>query len=216
MALTLVALVAVRATPETAPAGRGRPFTWPSVPAPIRRDFARVGLTGAAVWAVAALFLSVVPSYAGDLLRSDNRALFGAIAAIMLGTWCVAQVAARRRRAPRANQAAGLLCLAAGLGALVAAFPSGSLVLVLAAALLAGAGHGLAFAGAQEEVNAIAPPDRRGEVTSAFYTCIYGGVAISIIGLGLLPLGLSDAVAVFAAVIGTAAVATAAWHRRRG
>ena len=214
IALTLAAIVAVLTTAETAPVGRGRSFTWPHVPRAIRTSFARVGVTGAAVWAVAALFLSVVPSYAGDLLDSDNRALFGAIAAIMLGTSCVAQFAARRRRAPRADQAAGLIALAAGLAALVVAFPTRPLVLVVAAALLAGTGHGLAFAGAQEEVNEIAPPARRGEVTSAFYTCIYGGVAISIIGLGLLPLSLSDAVAVFASVIGGTALLTSAWHRR--
>ena len=51
-------------------------------------------------------------------------------------------------------------------------------------------------------------------MTSAFYTCIYGGVAVSIIGLGLLPLSLSDAVAVFASVIGGTALLTSAWHRR--
>jgi MFS family permease len=212
--LTLGAIGAVLTTAETAPPGRGRSFTAPHVPRAIRSSFTRAGLTGAAVWAVAALFLSVVPSYASDLLDSDNRALFGAIAALMLGTSCVAQFAARDRRAPRATQAAGLIVLAAGLAALVTAFPTRSLVLVLASALLAGAGHGLGFAGAQEEINEIAPPARRGEVTSAFYTCIYGGVAVSIIGLGLLPLSLSDAVAVFASVIGGTALLTSAWHRR--
>ena len=212
--LTVGAIAAVLTTAETAPPGRGRSFTAPHVPRAIRSSFARAGLTGAAVWAVAALFLSVVPSYASDLLDSDNRALFGAIAATMLGTSCVAQFAARRRRTPRATQAAGLIALAAGLAALVVAFPTRSLVLVLASALLAGAGHGLGFAGAQEEINEIAPPAQRGEVTSAFYTCIYGGVAVSIIGLGLLPLSLSGAVAVFASVVGGTALLTSAWHRR--
>ena len=160
------------------------------MPRAIRSPFARAGLTGATVWAVAALFLSVVPSYAERPARQRQPALFGAIAAIMLGTSCVAQFAARGRRTPRATQAAGLIVLAAGLAALVTAFPTQSLVLVLASALLAGAGHGLGFAGAQEEINEIAPPAQRGEVTSAFYTCIYGGVAVSIIGLGLLPLSL--------------------------
>jgi hypothetical protein len=62
-----------------------------------------------------------------------------------------------------------------GLVALVAAFPAHSLALVLAAALLGGVGHGMAFLGAQQNLNAIAPPDRRGEVTAAFFVCIYLG-----------------------------------------
>ena len=49
------------------------------------------------------------------------------------------------------------MLLAAGLVALVVAFPPHSLVL-LAAALLTGAGHGIAFLGAQAQLNAAAPP----------------------------------------------------------
>jgi MFS family permease len=109
----------------------------------------------------------------------------------------------------------GLALLACGLVALVVAFPLHSLPVVLAAALLAGAGHGLAFLGAQTEVNQIAPPDRRGEVTAAFMSCIYGGVAVSVIGAGVISTSaqsLYTAVAVFAAVVGATAVLTAAWH----
>src|SRR4051812_15457207 len=47
----------------------------PSVPAPIRRRFTRASLTCASAWAVGALFLSVVPSYASKLLETSNLAL---------------------------------------------------------------------------------------------------------------------------------------------
>ena len=67
--------------------------------------FARVSITGAAVWAVAALFLSVVPSYAADLLDTSNLALLGAVSAVALATSCVG--ADRRPALARARPHAG-------------------------------------------------------------------------------------------------------------
>jgi MFS family permease len=219
----VVALIVIAATcvaalsiPEPAQASGRWEIQRPSVPSTIRVGFARASLTGAAVWAVAALFLSVVPSYAAKLLDTDDLALLGAIAATMLATSCATQWLASGRASVGA-QPAGLAVLACGLIALVAAFPLHSLAVVLAAALLAGAGHGLAFLGAQIEVNHLAPADRRGEVTAAFMSCIYGGVAVSVIGVGVVSSSLSlfTAVAAFAAAIGATAVLTAGWHLAR-
>jgi len=56
----------------------------------------------------------------------------------------------------------------------------------------AGAGHGLAFLNAQEELNHIAPQERRGEVTAVFIACIYFLVASAVIGTGLLDLRFFD------------------------
>src|SRR3954452_3132590 len=50
----------------------------PGVPPAIRVLFVRIGVTGAVAWAVMAIFLSVVPSYAADLLDTSNLALLGA------------------------------------------------------------------------------------------------------------------------------------------
>ena len=100
----------------------------PSVPAEIRTLFLRASLTGAAVWAVASTFLSVVPSYAGELLDTANLALLGAVSGTMLATSCAAQIAVRKRPPAHArDQAVGLLLLAVGLVALVLAFPANSL-----------------------------------------------------------------------------------------
>ena len=188
----------------------------PSVPPEIRVLFARVSVTGAAVWATAALFLSVVPSYAADLLDTSDLALLGAIAATLLTVSCAAQIAARRWGAHARMQAVGLVLLAIGLLALVLAFPARSLALLLVAGLLTGAGHGIAFLGAQAQLNLAAPPDRRGEVNAAFYTLIYLGVATTVISTGLVTLTapLSTAITSFAVVTGTIALATAAWHAR--
>jgi uncharacterized membrane protein len=102
----------------------------------------------------------------------------------------------------------------AGIAALVTAFPTRSLTLVLVGAGFAGAGLGLAYFGAQTEVNRIAPPERRGEVTAAFITCQYVFVSITAIAVGLLSDAASLAAAVRAAgiVIAVKAASTAAWH----
>jgi MFS family permease len=116
----------------------------------------------------------------------------------------------------RAAQAVGLGLLAVGLAGLllVAVFPS--LGLLLASALVAGAGHGLGFLNAQHELNELAPRLRRGEVTSAYICCIYLVVVASVVGSGLLALAwpLSTAVAVVAVVLAVAAAGVAAWQLR--
>ncbi len=221
--VTGVLLAGVLALPRM-PGGTGAAWRIqrPDVPPEIRADFARFALTAAAAWAVAGLYLSVVPSYTGSLLDTSNLALEGAITAVMLLASCAAQVMVRGSGRPERDQSVGLALVVVGLVALVAAFPAHSLALILAAALLGGVGHGMAFLGAQQDLNAIAPPERRGEVTAAFFVCIYLGVAISVIGVGVVATlsSLETAVAVFAIVTGAAAVAAIAWHgavvRRRG
>jgi MFS family permease len=218
LSLTLLGALAVLRIPEPGAVVAGR---WtvqrPHVPREIRVRFVRLSVTSAAVWAICALFLSVVPSYAAELLDTHNLALLGSIAGLILAASCVAQLAARHITAFARAQAAGLTLAALGLAALVAAFPAHSLPLLLAAAVLAGTGHGIAFLAAQSELNVAAPPGSRGEVNAAFYTLTYLGVAASVIGTGLLTLAiaLSTAVTIFAATIGLVLLATAAWHIKR-
>jgi MFS family permease len=213
----VVATVAALAIPEPGRVRGGRvTITRPSVPAEIRTLFLRTSVTGAAVWATAAFFLSVVPSYAAELLDTANLALLGAVSAVMLAASCVAQIAARGRSDHARMQAVGLVLLAIGLVALVLAFPTRSLLVLLAAGLFAGAGHGVAFLGGQAQLNLAAPPDQRGAVNAAFYTLIYLGVAAGVVSTGLLTLeiALSTAVTVFGVVVAAVAVLNALWHLR--
>jgi MFS family permease len=215
MAAALAAAIAVLACPEPPHRTGAWRLQIPVIPDGEGAAFARAALTASAVWSVAALFFAVGPTYSASLLSSHNLVLLAAIATVMLATSCVAQVVALRRRpAPATIEPLGLLLLALGLGTLVAAFPLHSLALLLLAGMLAGAGHGLGFLGSQIEINILAPDERRGEVTAAFVTVIYLGVAISVIGVGLLSerFSLFVAFAVFAAAISAVALATAASH----
>lgn len=212
---TVLIAAAVWRIPEPSnPSGEWR-LQRPSVPRAIRSRFARVSLSCAAVWAVGALFLSVVPSYAAALLDTRDLALLGAISAGMLAVACLLQAVGQRSGiAPQRAQPVGLALLIVGIAALVTAFPTRSLALVLAGAALAGAGLGLTYFGSQTEINRIAPPERRGEVTAAFITCQYAFVSATAISVGLVSDAASLAAAVRAVglVIAVAAAITALWH----
>jgi hypothetical protein len=165
------------------------------------------------VWATLALFLSIVPSYAGELLGTRNLALLSAIAALALVASGAAQVTVARARKRRRPEAPALVLLSAGLVALTVAGPAASLALLVAAAIAAGAGHGSAFVGAQQELNDLAPPERRGEVTAAFIACIYFVVAAAVIASGLLDvrLSLSASVGAVAASLAALTLGCATW-----
>src|SRR5919202_602838 len=215
VAVTAAAIAGVLKVGEPRPASGEWRLQKPSVPAAIRAGFARSCVTCGSVWAVGALFLSVVPSYAADLLDTSDLALLGAISAVMLALACLAQAGSLRGAiTPDRAQPLGLCLLIAGIAALLAAFPLHTLALVLVAAVLAGAGLGLGYFGSQSTINRLAPADRRGEVTAAFITCIYLGVSFTAIGTGLLgdALSLETAVAIAGGVVAVLAAAATAWH----
>jgi MFS family permease len=213
--VTVVAAAGVLWLPEPSqPAGSWR-LQLPRLPHGSLAGFLRASLTAACVWAVAAMFLSVVPSYSGRLLSTHDLALLAAISASMLIASCAAQALSMRRAlTPPVAQALGLALLVCGLAALVAAFPLHALALLLAAAALTGAGHGVGFLGAQTEINELAPDRERGAVTAAFVVCIYAGVACAVLGVGLLTerVSLFAAVAALAGAVAAAAVAGGVWN----
>ena len=217
LGVTVVAAVATLWLPEPF---EGEREPWrierPRVPAELRADFARVSITAATVWATLALFLSIVPSYVRSTLGTHNLALIAVIATAALIASCGAQIAAQRfEGSRRRDQAVGLVLLGAGLGALIVAAPLNSLALMLVAASAAGAGHGLAFLNAQQELNDLAPQQRRGEVTAAFISCIYFLVATAVISSGLLDewFTLSLSVGTVATVLAALAGSLAIWQR---
>ncbi|HZP73125.1 MAG TPA: MFS transporter [Gaiellaceae bacterium] len=215
---TACAAVATWRLPEQSGGGNEKwRAQWPRVPGAIAAPFARVGITAGLAWGALALSLSIVPSYAANLGTSSLAAL-GALAAIALAASCSAQVVTQRLRPDVGRaQALGLVVIALGLALLALASPVRSLTLLVAAAIATGVGHGLAYLAAQDELNALAPAERRGEVTSAFVCCIYALVATAVISTGLLDLDLSlqTAVAGTAAMLAVTALAVAGWQVRR-
>ena len=193
--------------------GEGEPWRvqLPRVPRELRGPFRRVAVGAGIAWASAALYLSIVPSYAQRLLHTHDLALVAALAAVALVSSCAAQIVSQRRHpSVQGSQAVGLALVAVGMVTLVAASPAGSLALLVAGSVLAGTGHGVTVLNAQEELNDLAPGERRGEVTAAFIACIYFVVAAAVIGSGLLDSRLSLAAAVGAVAVGLAVLGSAA------
>jgi hypothetical protein len=88
------------------------------------------------------------------------------------------------------------------------------MALLIVGAALAGTGHGAAYPAAQDELTRIAPADQRAEVSAAFYVCVYLGVSLPVIGIGILAdlTTLFTSVTMFATVTGVCSLALAAWH----
>jgi MFS family permease len=182
----------------------------PGVPEGVRFAFALGSGACFVGWAVAGLYIALVPSYVESLLDVRNLAVGGAPVALMLAAACAAQVALRGL-APRRAIACGMAAQVAGMAAIVAAVPASAVWLLLAGALLDGAGLGLAFMGGLGLVGRVAPAESRAEVLSACYVVTYLGESLPVLGVGYGAdyLGLFPAVAAFAAVIGVLGLLTA-------
>lgn len=189
----------MRLFPHDAGSGRRWRPRRPSVPAEIRRGFAAAASSAFLAWAVASLFLSLVPSYIVEAAHTRNAALIGAAAAAMLACSAVVQITGRRMSAVR-SQALGLLFVTASAAGLIAVAHVESFAPVVVAGVLAGVGLGFAFRGSLQAVNGMAPADRKGEVVASYYLIVYLGTALPVIGVGLLAerTGLVDAVQAFA------------------
>jgi predicted MFS family arabinose efflux permease len=193
---------------------RGRPSPtarWmprlPVVPSEGRAEFLGA-LAGAAVaFAAMGLFAGL-----GPLLLGANHA-GGAFAgaAVAAAAYLVSggTQLARPHRAPRW---AGGLAVLAGVAALAAAVPLASLPLLLASAVLVGAGNGLLFPTTLAVATRNAPPAREAGTTSTYYLALYAGIALPLLGLGRLAdaTSMTTAVQVFAVAVGLAALAVTA------
>jgi MFS family permease len=150
----------------------------------------------------------VGPADAEPRARRDIAAL------ALVASFAAQAVVERREGSHRRDQGIGCVLLALGLAGLVAAAPTGSLALLVTGAAVAGVGHGIAFLTAQQELNELAPGDRRGEVTAAFIACIYFLVASFVITSGLLGsvFSLSASVEAVGSALLAVALVAAAWQ----
>lgn len=211
-AFLLPVLLGVWVMPETVAKTSGTLSWRPSlgVPKSIRKPFVIAAMTAFVAWAVAALYMALVPAYVMKLLHISNLAVAGSVVFAMLGVSSVAQ-SVLRRVPPRLGMVSGLALLVVGLGGVVLAVPMQSLELIALGTLVTGVGQGLAFGGSMALINQIAPSEQRGRVVSSFYVVIYLGVGLPVIGTGLAAtqIGLYRAVSGFALVIALVGAAIA-------
>jgi predicted MFS family arabinose efflux permease len=177
------------------PAGRRWRPTRPAVPPAVRQSFAIAGVTGFLGWAVVGIFLALLPSVAESVTAAPNPAVSGAVVGALLLCSALSHLGAPRLE-PRAAQTIGLTALAIGMTLLVSSylpmFVGGrALVLMAAAAVVCGLGHGISYWGAAREIDTLTLHRHRAGLTAALYLSFYAGAGIPAVGVGLVSLTVS-------------------------
>ncbi|MFB9449965.1 MFS transporter [Dactylosporangium vinaceum] len=210
LGLLLAAALAVALAPETvaATARRYRPQRV-GVPAAARPRYFAAATGAFASLSVLGLFTSLAPAFVAGTLHHPSRALAGAVASLVFGSGAVAQVLLRRRSI-RAQLGTGLLLIVLGLATVTAAVWTASLTAFLLGGVLAGAGAGALLKGGISTVVDLAPAGIRGEALAGLFLGGYLGLAVPVLGLGVLTqvvsapvalLGFAGAIAALVALV---------------
>jgi MFS family permease len=217
---SLVAAVAVLATPETAPKGPAaraslRPRV--AVPAEGRQAFAVAVPCLVAVWAFNGLFLSLGPSLAAQVVDSANL-LWGGLVIFLLSAIGSAVTVVFRAVSPAATMLSGCLALVAGAVVTLAAIETTSTAAFLIGAAVAGGGFGAGFLGAYRALTALAAPNQRAGLIAAIFTVSYLALSVPVViaGLATTHFGLHRTALVYCGMVAVlAAVAAASYVFRR-
>lgn len=217
LVVTVVALLAVSAVPETLRVEVRRPMRI-VVPEIRLARFRRIVVPLAPwVFAATAVAFAFLPEVLGTARSPDGIALTAAVAALTLFSGVAVQPIARRLDVHGAvhgarNRAAttGLLVLSLGLGLAAASTSVGGSWLLVPCAVVLGAAYGVCLVAGLVEVQALADPSALAGLTACYYALAYAGsflpflfsLAGQFVGFPLL-LGLSAALALATAVVVT-------------
>jgi MFS family permease len=215
-ALFVALAVATVALPETVQRRAGavaalRPQV--AVPLRARRAFARAAPTMVATWALGGLILSVGSSLLGTVFAQANHAVVGLVIGLFPVSAAAAAVLAREL-SPSSMARVGGAVLAVGTGMFLIALGSSSIVVFVAASLVAGAGFGCAFLGAFRSVSQLAEPHERAALLSAVYVVSYVAFSVPALVAGLLTthIGLRTTSLGYGGFVGLVAVGTLAFE----
>jgi len=171
------------------------------VPPAARSMFAALVPSFIATWAVGGLYLSLGPSLAILLLRSDSRIAGGLVIVALLGAGAAAS-ALTRAWAPHSLVIRGSLVLMAGVGITLAALALDWTIGLYAGSVIAGLGFGPAFSGVFRSLVSLAHPDKRGALLASIYIVLYLSFSIPTIiaGVGVTRYGLRNTTYVYGVV----------------
>jgi MFS family permease len=215
-----VALLAMLAIPDLVvrtPGGLQSIRPRIGVPPAARSSFVALAPSLIAIWALAGLYLSLGPSLAVSLMKTDSRVAGGLVIAALMGVGAAASVVVRGAD-PRVTVIRGSLVLAAGVGLTLIGVALGSVVGLYAGSVIAGLGFGPAFSGIFRSLAPLAPPDKRGALLAVVYIVVYLSFSVPTIiaGIAVTRYDLRPTTYVYGmAVMVLAAVTTIAVSRRR-
>jgi MFS family permease len=190
IAALVVALVLVLLAPETRRPARPLPSYHPqrvSMPPSARSSFLAAATAAAITFAVFGLLTSLAPSFLAGTLHDRSHALAGAITFAVFATAALTQ-RLTASRTPGELLASAIPAMLLGLGLLTVAvwLPHPSLVAFVAGVVVTGLGSGLMFRGAMGTVSALASEDHRAEALAGLFLAAYVGLAVPVVGLGVL------------------------------
>ncbi len=204
LVLTGLALIGVLAAPETVQPKADATFRLRGigVPRAIRGPFLLATYVEMTAYAVAGTFAGLGASFTRDLLHVESHLAAGLLVALLFLASTTSQLAFRALDLRR-SMIAGLATLAVGLVMLLVAIDIGSAPLFFLATVVLGAGHGLAYLGAQELTDRIAPSDARAKVFAAFQLGLYVGATAPalLVGYAAAAVGFRTATVGFILVV---------------
>src|SRR2546427_1203405 len=143
-----------------------------SVPPAARSLFAASAPALIATWALAGLYLSLGPSLALSLLKSDSYLAGAGVIVALMGAVAVAATLVRADDARMIVIRASLVLLV-GVGITELAVVLGSAVGLYVGSVLAGLGFGPAFSAVVRSLTPLAPPDKRGGLLASIFIVVY-------------------------------------------
>lgn len=186
LGLCAVAFVAVLAAPG-APSraiGRWRPARF-HVPEQVRAVFVPASVAGFCGFAVFGLYSAVVPGFIVHTLHIQSATVTGVIVFVLSTTAAVGQIVTRRVPVGVALPL-GCALLIAGVALVAISVAVEAFVPLVLATPLIGVSQGLVIGAGLAGINQRAPVEQRGEVASNYFVVLYIGLALPVMGVGLL------------------------------
>lgn len=202
----VVAAVLIARTHETIADPAGSVWQMPrpklSVPRAIRAQFVAPAVTGFGAMALVGFFAALSPSILQQTLHEGSHAVAGAVF-FALALIVAVSIVLMQHVSSRAAMLWSLGLMLPSVALIVLAQALAAMPLMLLGAVTCGIAGGLGYRGSLQEVNEIAPAERRAEVVSSYFVCCFTGNAVPVIGVGVIATfaGSTTASIVFAAVI---------------
>lgn len=185
VAVALCGLLVLGA-PETVTDRPARPTLRPQrpeVPPAVRAVFGVAATAGFAGFAVLGLFTALSPRIVSELIGNPSHAVAGAMSLLLLGASVLAQLAVRTAPTGRILDL-GCVLLAAGAALVAVSVARGSMVELVAGAVVAGVGQGMTFSKGLAAVNARVEAHQRAGTTSSYFVVLYVAISLPVVGLG--------------------------------
>src|SRR6266851_5313919 len=163
------------------------------VPPAARSLFAASAPSLIATWALGGLYLSLGPSLALSLLKSDSYLAGAGVIVALMGAVAVAATLVRAADA-RVIVIRASLVLVVGVGITELSVALGSAVGLYAGSVLAGLGFGPAFSAVFRSLAPLAPPDKRAGLLASIFIVVYLAFSVPalIAGVAVTHYGLRD------------------------